>query len=284
MLVDVMYFIILDCFVNGNFDNDVVVGMMEKFDCDFKGGCYGGDIQGIIDQLDYIDDMGFMVIWFNLVLENDMFDYFYYGYVVMDFYKVDQCFGSNEEYFDFIQWVKDKDIKIIMDMIFNYCGFEYWFVKDMFMDDWINFGGEYVNIFYCWNIVQDIYVLEYDKCMFFDGWFVEIMLDMNQCNLLLAIYFIQNIIWWIEYFGFFGIRMDIYFYLDKDFMIEWICVLCVEYFNFNIVGEEWVINLVIVFYWQEGKDNYDDYIFCLLSLMDFFIQFVFMQGLVQEEK
>jgi glycosidase len=281
---DVMYLITPDRFANGNPDNDAVAGMMETPNRDFKGGRHGGDIQGIIDQLDYIDDMGFTAIWLNPVLENDMPDYSYHGYAATDFYKVDQRFGSNEEYLDLIQRAKDKDIKIIMDMILNHCGSEHWFVKDMPTDDWINFGGEYVNTSHRRNTVQDIHASEYDKRMFSDGWFVETMPDLNQRNPLLATYLIQNTIWWIEYSGLSGIRMDTYPYPDKDFMTEWTCALRAEYPNFNTVGEEWVTNPAIVSYWQEGKDNHDDYTSCLPSLMDFPIQFALTQGLVQEEK
>jgi glycosidase len=281
---DVMYLITPDRFANGNPDNDAVAGMLEKPNRDFKGGRHGGDIQGIIDRLDYIDDMGFTAIWLNPVLENDMPDYSYHGYAATDFYKVDQRFGSNEEYLELIAKAKEKGIKLIMDMILNHCGSEHWFVKDMPTDDWINFEGEYVNTSHRRNTVQDIHASEYDKRMFSDGWFVETMPDMNQRNPLLATYLIQNTIWWIEYSGLSGIRMDTYPYPDKDFMTDWTCAIRAEYPNFNTVGEEWVTNPAIVSYWQEGKDNHDDYTSCLPSLMDFPIQYALAQALVQEEK
>jgi len=281
---DVMYLITPDRFANGNLDNDAVAGMMEKPDRDFKGGRHGGDIQGIIDHLDYIHDMGFTAIWLNPVLENDMPDYSYHGYAATDFYKVDQRFGSNEEYRNLVQQAKDKGIKIIMDMILNHCGSEHWFVKDMPTDDWVNFGGEYVNTTHRRHTVQDIHASEYDKMMFSDGWFVETMPDLNQRNPFLSTYLIQNTIWWIEYSGLSGIRMDTYPYPDKHFMTEWTCAIRAEYPNFNTVGEEWVNNPAIVSYWQGGKDNHDDYTSCLPSLMDFPVQFALVQGLTQEEK
>ena len=228
--------------------------------------------------------MGFTAIWLNPVLENDMPDYSYHGYAATDFYKVDQRFGSNEEYRALIAKAKDKGIKIIMDMILNHCGSEHWFVKDMPTDDWVNFGGEYVNTSHRRNTVQDIHASEYDKRMFSDGWFVKTMPDLNQRNPLLATYLIQNTIWWIEYSGLSGIRMDTYPYPDKDFMTDWTCAIRAEYPNFNTVGEEWVNNPAIVSYWQEGKDNHDDYTSCLPSLMDFPIQYALAQALVQEEK
>lgn len=281
---DVMYLITPDRFANGNPDNDAIAGMKESPDRVFKGGRHGGDIQGIIDRLDYIEDMGFTAIWLNPVLENDMPDYSYHGYAATDFYKVDQRFGTNEEYLDLIQKADEKGIKIIMDMILNHCGSEHWFVLDKPTDDWLNFGGEYVNTSHRRNTIQDIHASEYDKKMFSDGWFVETMPDMNQRNPLMATYLIQNTIWWVEYSGLAGIRMDTYPYPDKDFMTDWTCALRTEYPNFNVVGEEWVTNPAVVSYWQGGKQNHDGYTSCLSSLMDFPIQYQLVEGLMQKEE
>lgn len=281
---DVMYLITPDRFANGNPDNDEVEGMLEKPNRSSKGGRHGGDIQGIIDHLDYISDMGFTAIWLNPVLENDMPDYSYHGYAATDFYKVDQRFGSNEEYRDLIQRAGDKGIKIIMDMILNHSGSEHWFVKDRPTDDWINFGGEYVNTSHRKHTVQDIYASDYDRKRFSDGWFVRTMPDLNQRNRLMSEYLIQNTIWWIEYSGLSGIRMDTYPYPDKDFMTRWTCAIMDEYPYFNIVGEEWVGDPAIVAYWQGGKQNHDGYTSCLPSLMDFPLQEAMANAFREEEK
>lgn len=280
---DVLYLITPDRFVNGNPANDNVKGMKEKANRDFKGGRHGGDIAGISQSLDYLADLGFTAIWVNPVLENDMEEYSYHGYSTTDFYAVDPRFGSNEAYRQLSKDGQAKGIKLIMDMIVNHCGSNHWFVVDPPSSDWINFGGNYVNTSHRRNTVQDIHASEYDKKQFADGWFVRTMPDLNQRNPFMATYLIQNTIWWVEYLGLAGIRMDTYPYPDKDFMSDWTCAVMTEYPRLNIVGEEWTDNPAIVSYWQAGKVNHDGYSSCLPSLMDFPNQLAMNKALVEPE-
>jgi glycosidase len=281
---DVMYLITPDRFINGDPSNDNVKGMLEKANRSYKGGRHGGDIKGIHDNLDYLQEMGFTAIWVNPVLENDMHKYSYHGYSTTDFYKVDERFGSNDDYRNLIKAANKKGIKVIMDMILNHCGSEHWFIKDAPTADWVNYGGEYQNTSHRRNTIQDIHASESDKKEFSDGWFVRTMPDLNQRNKLMADYLILNTIWWIEFSGLSGIRMDTYPYPDKDFMSRWTCDVLNEYPNFNVVGEEWVDKPAIVSYWQQGKMNHDGYTSCLPSLMDFPIQAAMAKGLIQNEK
>lgn len=281
---DVMYLITPDRFANGDPSNDNIKGMKEKADRGNLGGRHGGDLEGISNMLDYIAGMGFTAIWLNPVVENDMPAYSYHGYAATDFYKVDKRFGTNEQYRELCSSAREKGIKVIMDMIMNHCGSEHWFVLDPPTTDWINFGGEYVNTSHRRNTVQDIHASEYDKKHFSDGWFVSTMPDMNQRNPLMADYLITNTIWWIEFAGLDGIRMDTYPYPDKEFMTDWTCRVMQEYPDFNIVGEEWVTNPAIVSYWQAGKQNHDGYVSCLPSLMDFPIQHALAEALNGEER
>jgi len=280
---DVMYLITPDRFVNGNPANDNVKGMAERADRNNKGGRHGGDIAGIIQSLDYIEEMGFTAIWVNPVLENDQPEYSYHGYSTTDFYKVDARFGSNEEYLSLSRQANERGIKLIMDMIMNHCGSEHWWMQDLPASDWINHGNEFVPTSHKRTTVQDPYASEADLQAFTDGWFVKTMPDLNQRNPLLAKYLIQNTIWWIEYAQLSGIRMDTYPYPDKQFMADWTCAVMAEYPNFNIVGEEWSTNPAIVAYWQKGKANHDGYTSCLPSLMDFPLQHALLRGLTEKE-
>ncbi len=281
---DVMYLITPDRFANGNPENDEFGDMPDKLNREAKFGRHGGDIKGMLDHLDYIDDMGFTAVWINPVLENDMPDYSYHGYAATDFYKVDKRFGSNEEYKDFIEAASERGIKIIMDMILNHSGSEHWFVKDPPMSNWINNQNDFKRTTHMRNTVQDIHASEYDKKAFSDGWFVRTMPDLNQRNQLMADYLIQNTLWWIEYSGISGIRMDTYPYPDKDFMSDWTCAVLNEYPDFSIVGEEWSVNPAIVSYWQGGKQNHDGYTSCLPSLMDFPLQHGLSEALSAEKE
>ena len=110
------------------------------------------------------------------------------------------------------------------------------------------------------------------------------MPDLNQRNPQMATYLIQNTIWWIEYLGLAGIHMDTYSYSDKYFMSDWTCAVMDEYPNFNICGEEWNLNPIILAYWQKGKINPDGYTSCLPGLLDFPLQQSFIQALMDEDK
>ena len=280
---DAIYLITPDRFANGNVENDTVAGMEDKLDREFKGGRHGGDIKGISDNLDYISDMGFTSIWLNPLLENDQPTYSYHGYATTDFYKVDTRYGSNEEFRLMVEKAKAKGIGFIMDMIANHSGSEHWWMKDLPSDDWINFGGEYVNTNHRRTTIRDPYSAASDRKIFSDGWFVKTMPDLNQKNPLMAAYLIQNAIWWIEYSGLTGIRMDTYPYSDMNFMSEWTRRIIQEYPDFNIVGEEWSIDPVVVSYWQKGKVNKNGYVSHLPSLMDFPLNGIVTKGLNIEE-
>ncbi|MBN2175199.1 MAG: glycoside hydrolase family 13 protein [Bacteroidales bacterium] len=280
---DVIYLITPDRFANGNPGNDTIRGYGDKLDRSDPQARHGGDLQGVIDHLDYISDMGFTSIWLNPVLENRMPRTSYHGYAITDFYQVDPRYGSNEDYKNLGKLCREKGIKLIMDMVMNHCGSQHWWMKDMPQEDWINFSGKYVGTNHLRSSVQDPYAPSSEKELFHTGWFVTAMPDMNQKNELMAAYLIQNSIWWIEYAHLQGIRHDTHSYPDKDFMSDWSCAILSEYPNFNIVGEEWSPNPAIVSYWQRGKVNPDGYTSCMPSMMDFPTQFTLVEGLNEPE-
>ena len=280
---DVIYLITPDRFVNGNPQNDNVKGLHEKENRQDPDGRHGGDLQGIVDHLDYLVQMGFTGVWINPVLENDQKKYSYHGYSTTDFYRVDGRFGSNEEYLALSHKAREKGIKLIMDMIVNHCGSEHWWMKDLPMGDWLNSQDAYMQTNHRRHAVQDPYASKSDYDRYVDGWFVPSMPDLNQRNPLMANYLIQNAIWWIEYADLSGIRMDTYSYADKEFMADWTKRIMEEYPDFNIVGEEWSPNPVIVSYWQRGKYNPDGYTSSLPSLMDFPLQQALSRGLNNDE-
>lgn len=269
---DVIYLITPDRFVNGDPGNDWVEGMKEKPNRSDKDGRHGGDIQGIINSLDYIQKLGFTAVWLNPVLENNMTRVSYHGYSTTDFYKVDPRYGTNEEYRKLNDELDKRGMKLIMDMIFNHCGSEHWWMEDLPMDDWINNYPDIKITSHHRTVNEDPHASESDKKAMVEGWFVPSMPDLNQRNPFLAKYLIQNSIWWIEYAGLEGIRQDTWPYPDKYMMAEWTKKVLEEYPDFNIVGEEWSLNPAIVSYWQKGQTHHDGYENYLPSLMDFPLQ------------
>jgi glycosidase len=280
---DVIYLITPDRFVNGNPENDRVEGMKELPDRTDKDGRHGGDIRGIINSLDYLEEMGFTAVWLNPVLENNMTQVSYHGYSTTDFYKVDPRYGSNEEYRKLNDELDKRGMKLIMDMIFNHCGSEHWWMEDLPMNDWINNYPDYKITSHRRTVNQDPHASKADYEAMVDGWFVPTMPDLNQENEFMKIYLIQNSIWWIEFVGLEGIRQDTWPYPDKHMMTEWTKRVLEEYPNFNIVGEEWSLNPAIVSYWQKGQKNFDGYECYLPSLMDFPLQDAVSRALREKE-
>jgi len=281
---DVIYLVMPDRFANGDPSNDIVKSMRETtIDRSEPYARHGGDIQGIINHLDYIDQMGFTALWLNPVLENDQTRSSYHGYAITDFYKVDPRFGTNELYRELADQARAKGIKLIMDMVFNHCGSEHWWMDNLPSPDWINYSDHYRNTNHIRTVNQDPYASRYDTQLMQKGWFVRSMPDLNQQNPFLATYLVQNSIWWIEYLGLAGIRMDTYPYPDKNMMDDWCRSVLFEYPDFNIVGEEWTTNPLIISYWQRGQVNKDGYKPGLPTLMDFPMQEAVTKGLTEEE-
>lgn len=132
---DAIYLIVPDRFANGDDSNDKTPNTLEKLNRTDESGRHGGDIQGIINHLDYIKSLGFTQIWNTPLVENNMPKYSYHGYAATDFYKIDSRFGTNEQFKTLVQEAKKRDIGIIWDVVLNHCGSEYYFVKDLPMTD-----------------------------------------------------------------------------------------------------------------------------------------------------
>ena len=280
---DAIYLITPDRFSNGDPSNDDMPGMLEQSNRSDKNGRHGGDIRGLINHLDYIDNMGFTALWINPVLENNQPGVSYHGYAMTDFYKTDPRFGTNEDYLELSRLASKRGIKLIMDQVMNHCGSGHWWMKDLPTSDWIHNGARFTSTNHRRSTLNDPYAAPFDRDAFVNGWFVPTMPDMNQENHLLGDYLIQNSIWWIEYASLSGIRHDTHPYAGKEFMARWTCRIMDEYPSFNIVGEEWSENPAIIAKWQKGKQNPDGYTSCLPSLMDFPIQMSLTRALTEPE-
>lgn len=292
---DVLYMLMPDRFADGSQKNNAVKTKYSyKIDRSQPSLRHGGDLEGIRQHLDYFNELGVTALWFTPVLENDSPDNgtqsSYHGYATTDYYKVDPRFGTNEEYRKLIDEAHQKGLKVVMDMIFNHCGFEHPWIKDMPSKDWLNtpewlaaadksgkndngsadskVNDLYLQTSYKLTPVVDPYASDVDLHETVDGWFVPSMPDLNQRNPHVIKYLIQNSEWWIETVGIDGIRMDTYPYADADAMALWMKTLDEEYPNFNVVGETWVTEPAYTAAWQKDskiakKNSY------LKTVMDF---------------
>ncbi len=284
---DVLYMLMPDRFANGNPANDRVAGMRSQV-CDRNKPSYrhGGDLEGIRKHLDYLNDLGVTALWFTPVLENDSpespWNDTYHGYATTNYYRVDPRFGTNADYRRLVDEAHGKGLKVVMDMIFNHCGFEHPWVADMPSNDWFNThewlkesGGtsdsrntSFMQTSYKLAPVLDPYASEVDKKQTVEGWFVSTMPDLNQNNPHVMNYLIQNSIWWIETVGIDGIRMDTYPYAFAAPMARWMKRIDSEYPNFNVVGETWFEQPPYTAAWQRDSKIARENSF-LKTVMDF---------------
>ena len=293
-IADVLYLLMPDRFAQGTASPNPSKGRGEvkhqyRVDRSAPSLRHGGNIQGIRDHLDYFCDLGVTALWFTPILENDSPDMMewstYHGYACTDYYRVDPRFGTNEDYRQLIDACHAKGLKVVMDMIFNHCGFEHPWVADLPSKDWLNLsdwlkqsggtsdsrGTDFLQTSYKLTPVLDPYASEVDLRETTEGWFVSTMPDLNQNNPHLMRYLIQNSIWWIETAGIDGIRMDTYPYAFRKPMAQWMKELDEEYPNFNTVGETWVTEPAYTAAWQKDS-KLSDINSYLKTVMDFSFQ------------
>ena len=262
---DVLYMLMPDRFASGRNITKPMKGLNPYVVDRSKPSLrHGGDLEGVRQHLDYFNQLGVTALWFTPVLENNLPDMnsqsSYHGYATTNYYRVDPRFGTNEDYARLVAEAHAKGLKVVMDMIFNHCGYDHPWVKDMPSKDWFNTpewmkkgDSYYLQTSYKLTPVLDPYASKVDKRETVDGWFVRSMPDLNQKNPHVMTYLIQNSEWWIETIGIDGIRMDTYPYADRKAMSQWMKILNEEYPNFNTVGETWVTEPAYTAAWQKDS-------------------------------
>lgn len=270
---DVLYLLMPDRFSNGNSNNKNDVSTTEKYNRKLPEGRHGGDIQGIINHLDYIQELGATTIWSTPLCEDNDTECSYHTYAQSDVYKIDPRYGTNEDYLKLSSEIHRRKMKLIMDYVTNHWGLEHWMIKDLPTQDWINQFENYTQTNHKRTLVHDINASQIDTKICFDGWFVPTMPDLNQRNPLVLNYLTQNAIWWIEYAELDGFRVDTYNYADPEAIAKWTKAITEEYPNFNIVGEISMRDQAQISYWQKDSPigkirNFNSH---LPSVMDFIL-------------
>lgn len=266
---DAMYLLMPDRFANGDTTNDNRPDMAERRNRHHKNGRHGGDIQGIIDHLDYLQDLGITALWSTPLMEDNVPECSYHTYAISDYYRIDPRYGSNDDYRRLSAEARKRGIKLVMDVVTNHCGAAHWWMNDLPSPDWVHQFDEFTRSNYRIWTIQDPHASAIDRRLCTEGWFDVTMPDLNQSNPLLLDYFIQNCIWWIEYADLGGLRIDTYPYNDKEAMSRLCAAIMAEYPRFNIVGECWMHETIEVAYWQKGVQNPDGYVSELPCVMDF---------------
>ena len=244
---------------------------------------HGGDIQGIIDHLDYIADLGATALWSTPLLLDNQPRESYHGYACGDYYHIDPRFGDNALYKKMVEEAHERGIKVIMDIVTNHCGTAHWWMEDPPFADWYHVTEPYMQMNALFSVYMDPHASVKDRDRQQSGWFVPSMPDMNLDNPYVLRYFQQWAVWWVEYAGLDGLRVDTYPYNEPEPMAEWCKAVRKEYPKMNIVGECWDMNIPQVAYWQSGNPNKNGFDSNLPCIMDFPLQRAMVTALCEDQ-
>ena len=251
---DLVYLLMPDRFSNGDETNDKIAGLKDQsLNRDSMYLRHGGDLQGVINKLDYLKDMGVTTVWMTPVLLNDMAKRTEHGYAITNHYVVDPRLGGNETYKKLSAAIHAKGMKLIQDAVYNHVGSQHFTVLDKPMKNWLHEWPTYTQTSYRDQVLFDPYAASSQKKIMTDGWFVKDMPDLNQSNPFVANYLIQNALWSVEEFGVDGWRIDTYIYNDLNFMNACNKALLNEYPSITMFGETWVHGVVNQSYFCENN-------------------------------
>ncbi|RYY86280.1 MAG: alpha-amylase [Chitinophagaceae bacterium] len=253
---DLIYFLMPDRFANGDPSNDRIAGYKDQtLNRDSMYHRHGGDLKGVINHLDYIQDLGATAVWLTPVLENDMPNRTEHGYAITNHYQVDLRYGGNDAYKSLSNALHQRGMKLIQDAVPNHSGLWNFFIQDMPMKSWVHQWPAYQQTNYKDQTLMDPYGAPKERKIMQDGWFTQQMPDMNQENPFVANFLIQHAIWSVEEFGVDGWRVDTYIYNNLDFMNRWNAALYAEYPKMTIFGETWVHGVANQAYFVRNNIN-----------------------------
>lgn len=234
---ETIYFLMVDRFNNGDNSNDYEVNMEDP------KAYHGGDFQGIIDELDYIKDMGFTAIWLTPVFDN--VEKGYHGYWINDFYNTEEHFGSVDKFKELVKEAHKRDIKIILDFVVNHVAPEHEWVKDPSKKNWFH---EKQDIF-DWNNQDQLE----------NNWLYGLP-DLAQENPETRKYLLDAAKWWIEETNIDGYRLDTVRHVPVDFWSEFSKEVKSVKDDFYLIGEVWSNDPnYIAEYDKAGIDGFVDY-------------------------
>ena len=278
---DVLYLIMIDRFTDGDRSNNDPSQSRGIYDPQNKFYYHGGDLQGVIDRLPYLKDLGITAIWLTPWYDNyDRLNQIelkegkpstgFHGYNPQDFYAVEEHFGSLEKLKELVDTAHRSGIKIIQDQVVNHTGPYHPWVDDPPTPTWFNGtkANHLKNVFQTW-VLHDPHPVEHLQRETMEGWFLDFLPDLNQHDKEVSRYLIQNTLWWIGVAGLDGIRMDTWQYVPNEFWRDWNAALKREFPNFKVVGEVKDGDVVHTSFFQGGRVRFDGVDSGLDSLLDF---------------
>lgn len=253
---DFIYFLMPDRFSNGNTSNDRIPGLRDQsLNRDSIYDRHGGDLQGVQNHLDYMQNMGVTTLWMTPVIENDMPNRTEHGYAFTDHYTIEKRFGGEAAYLQLSDALHQRGMKLIQDAVYNHVGRFHFLVQDAPEKDWLHQWPQYTQTNYKEQTIFDPYKSNKDGKKMSDGWFTTEMPDMNHQNEYVSNFLIQHALWSVETFGIDAWRIDTYIYNDMAFMNRCNKALLDEYPKLTSFGECWVHGVANQSYFVENNMN-----------------------------
>lgn len=251
---DLIYLLMPDRFSNGDTSNDRIAGLRDQTLNRSKiYDRHGGDLQGIINHLDYLKNLGITTLWMTPVIANDQPDRTEHGYAFTDHYTIEPRFGGAEKYKVLSDELHKRGMKLLQDAVYNHVGSKHITFLDQPMKDWYHQWPTYTGTSYKDQPMFDPHGSKFDAKRTADGWFTPEMPDLNQSNPYVANFLIQHALWSVENFGVDGWRIDTYIYNDLPFMNRCNKALTDEYPSITMFGETWVHGTAAQAYFAENN-------------------------------
>jgi neopullulanase len=278
---DVIYLLMPDRFANGDPENDRSAKSPDLLDRKKARSFHGGDLQGVIDRLPYLKELGITAVWLNPWYDNtDRLNFKevyngepmtgYHGYHAEDYYAVDERFGELAKLRELVDAAHRHGIKVIQDQVANHTGpFHYW-LEDPPTPSWFNgtAGKHLANTWQVWTLADPAATPDVQRATL-DGWFVDVLPDLNQRDEEVARYIVQNTLWWVGVTGLDGIRQDTLPYVPRFFWREWMGAIKREYPGLRVVGELFDGDPALVSFFQGGLTRFDGIDSGIDTLFDF---------------
>jgi neopullulanase len=280
---DTIYLIMPDRFADGDTSNDPPAASSGTYDRSKSRAYHGGDFRGIRDHLDYLQDLGITAIWLTPIVDNDNSSpQDYHGYGAVDEYAVEEHFGSLKDLQDLVAAGHARGIKMIFDFVPNHIGPKHPWVASPPEPDWFHGTKEHHLIATGdFQYLTDSHAPSKYWRDVVDGWFANVLPDMNQENPDVAEYFIENALWWAEETGIDGYRLDTFPYVSREFWSEWHRALRQVYPRMTTVGEVMNGDPVITSFFAGGRAQNDGIDSGLSTVFDYPFYYALRQGLLE---
>jgi neopullulanase len=256
---DVIYLVMPDRFADGDLSNDQPAGAAPgTYDRSSPKAYHGGDLKGVEQHLSYLKDLGVTTLWLNPITDNSDATSDYHGYHAVDLYKVEDHFGTMQEFQSLVRAAHQQGMKMLLDMVPNHVGPKHPWATSRPAPGWLHGTAEnHINTDYDFPPVADPHAVPSGYRSALDGWFANALPDLAQENPLVAQYLLQNALWWIESSGVDGFRIDTFPYVPRSFWSYYLTGIRNVYPNFFAVGEVYNFDPVVVSYFAGGQTGFD---------------------------